>query len=1688
MAINPELNIDINVDDNTASGFRNVEDNVERLQRDLRKLNNQAQRASTDAIQAGNLEMQRLQSTARFRSSELQKQIRENTTQSQSKEIEHQTQLRRIDTESRSQLQSLRTETAAYQDFTRLKTSSFQDENRRTQRFRNTTRRYHRDQISHQRNLRREIQRTNQVQTSLLGTLGTQGAGTGIIGSLAGSFTAARIAAAGFGAAVVAAGVSIIRTASDYERLSRSLEAITGGADAAAAQLQDIQDIAELPGITFRDASRATVRLRAGGFGQETTNRIIREFGNAAAASGAASQDMAESVRQLTQIQSTGRITAENLNVILERLPILRPTLVDEFGTAVGGQLQKTLEAQNISFDDFIDRWLTRLESMERVDANTFQNATSNFQNAVDRLQRELGIRFLPALTTLVNILTRIVNFFNSPIGTTALVGLAGIAIPYASRGLIERFSGRRRARQIAEELAGFGIEIGAESILERGLEGRRTTTRTTTRRRTTRTGRIVGEIAEEAGDRPAWWRRAGRGAGELASEHWDDALLTTGGATGIGSGIWNFLRARSAILRHAANIPDFSRLGKTVTSMHGRQAGLQLGQVASNFDKLGMIRFSQYSQALADGLKVFPNSQISTAVKIGTAGGRFPALGFAARAAALGLGSTAVGAGITSYQIASFIGDRVDPVRIEVRKIKKEVEELEETTTKAMTEINQALGGERTQQARDAFQSNIRSWKQNLISLGVPITATAKQVRDFYDTLYGSDLYSATDPERFLAPQYLTGDALKERLRKDSEAWEESIRNNARTGISQIELLEDSMTDWLKQTGRAETDAVNALSKANNELTQLNAQIKQLTPLSAKEREQEKQRLEERLRIALATAEARRREYLVIRNLPVPEHRQQERLKEEQRISLAFQRAHSEYLDILKQLENIKLPKNIQSDLFKEQENLIKALAEINKRRLEYNEKIRRGGPASARALNRLKAAVLQHQEISETITKLEDTGKELTKEEKEKLKALKEQQKTALEQQKTAEKNLFIAKQQNRIAEQRVKNERDSLKTAKDYLNLWRNFGDWDSRVTFLEQFGIDVREKYGIEEGPRYRRRPFGRLGERRPLQPRGRDAYPEPNFEDIAPGRDVRPNQPFPRPPSPDEIRSQIPRTSFNQPGRDFIRRIIEDVQKITLSLASNRNQAAFIGAPPGLLDPQYARDLRIQFEGMSDTIRDVVRESNDFRRSDPLGTLFNRQTIIETYAYSTSIKQLRDRLVDLFVEMRSTDPNELAEEMNVLIQSIYKVQREINALGSTTSLAQFFLKMQLMLNDLRGSWAGLQQDTHDARMSLGKFFNYFGELSRKIDRRPDNTRQLQIASFLEQVGQSFYQNFGADFVLETIGLGGRSQDRVRDALADLKSDFNETAEEIARDSLISEAERLEEMKQLQEQYNRDRRSIEKQAEEERARAWRDWYKNVIVDLARVTYEQLNLQIALKATNFILQGLGKAGIGSGISGVSTAGAAAGTAATGASGVGAALGTAGTAAVGVAAAVTAINGLIDPVKDLLNSFSFHDAANDQYAMREARKAGKKITGGQTPSQYGRKSAKDLVDNIVGGLQEGMQGGNMQSGNSGNFTQIVIPNQVITKIGNREIQEVNEVSVLLDETNRLVSPGNSRVQKDLTEAKMTAAINSAIDSKIRPLQQSVTAAQTAANNAEESTRRLRQDVAGKINLGDII
>jgi len=231
-----------------------------------------------------------------------------------------------------------------------------------------------------------ELERGQKKASSIMSRLDTN------LGRLA-NLTLASQGITAFSKRIISMGTDVIKAATTMQSLERGLRAVAGGAAAADAQLIGLREVAKLPGLGLQEAVQGAVNLQAAGLSAERATDSLKAFGNALATVGKGKAELDGVILALTQMQAKGKLSAEEINQIAERVPQIRRVMVEAFGTAI----PKEIEKMGISVDDFIDKVNKQLMTLPQVvggAANTFENLGDTIFEAKTRI----GELFLPAV------------------------------------------------------------------------------------------------------------------------------------------------------------------------------------------------------------------------------------------------------------------------------------------------------------------------------------------------------------------------------------------------------------------------------------------------------------------------------------------------------------------------------------------------------------------------------------------------------------------------------------------------------------------------------------------------------------------------------------------------------------------------------------------------------------------------------------------------------------------------------------------------------------------------------------------------------------------------------------------------------------------------------------------------------------------------------------------------------------------------------------------------------------------------------------------------------------------------------------------------------------------------------------------------------------------------------------------
>jgi tape measure domain-containing protein len=199
----------------------------------------------------------------------------------------------------------------------------------------------------------------------------------------------------GITAPLVALGIGAAKASGDIDVLKRALLATTGSADEASKQFERLQDIAKLPGIGLEEAVRGSIRLQNYGLSASLSEKALRNFSNAVAAGGGSADDTSEALRQLGQMYGRGKVTMDNLRIILERVPQAAAIIRKEWGSEALADPAKAFEKLGLTSQQVIETLIDRMDAVPRVSVG-FTTSMENLGQAIKIAAGTIGDELTP--------------------------------------------------------------------------------------------------------------------------------------------------------------------------------------------------------------------------------------------------------------------------------------------------------------------------------------------------------------------------------------------------------------------------------------------------------------------------------------------------------------------------------------------------------------------------------------------------------------------------------------------------------------------------------------------------------------------------------------------------------------------------------------------------------------------------------------------------------------------------------------------------------------------------------------------------------------------------------------------------------------------------------------------------------------------------------------------------------------------------------------------------------------------------------------------------------------------------------------------------------------------------------------------------------------------------------------------
>lgn len=180
--------------------------------------------------------------------------------------------------------------------------------------------------------------------------------------------------------------MAIYEATAEMDSLKRGLTAVMGSSSAAAAEMERLKEVAKLPGLGYQEAIRMSTSLQAAGMSAGMARNAMMAFGNALATVGKGKAELDGVGLALSQIMSKGKVSAEEINQIAERVPQIRVAMESAFGTASTEMIQK----MGMTSGQFIRGVTDELGKLEKVTGG-LRNGTENLSDAWFQFKATLG-------------------------------------------------------------------------------------------------------------------------------------------------------------------------------------------------------------------------------------------------------------------------------------------------------------------------------------------------------------------------------------------------------------------------------------------------------------------------------------------------------------------------------------------------------------------------------------------------------------------------------------------------------------------------------------------------------------------------------------------------------------------------------------------------------------------------------------------------------------------------------------------------------------------------------------------------------------------------------------------------------------------------------------------------------------------------------------------------------------------------------------------------------------------------------------------------------------------------------------------------------------------------------------------------------------------------------------------------
>lgn len=258
----------------------------------------------------------------------------------------------------------------------------------------------------------------------------------------------------------------------ELDSLTRGLATLEKNSTTLKARLSELQEVAKLPGLGYKEAIQFDVALRSAGFSADLSKRSMLAFGNALGSIGKGKNELKGVALQLQQLATKASGYGQDIRVIKEYAPQVGAALQAAFGTVDTEKISK----MGITGKQVVEKLVAELDKLPKATGG-IQNAFENLGDSSFRAFAKMGqaisnsLGLETVLNTLGNAITTLVDGFASLDPNTqklvAGLGLLAITLPpiLATMGLLS-------TTVIPAVVAGFALLTGPITLTVAAIAG----------------------------------------------------------------------------------------------------------------------------------------------------------------------------------------------------------------------------------------------------------------------------------------------------------------------------------------------------------------------------------------------------------------------------------------------------------------------------------------------------------------------------------------------------------------------------------------------------------------------------------------------------------------------------------------------------------------------------------------------------------------------------------------------------------------------------------------------------------------------------------------------------------------------------------------------------------------------------------------------------------------------------------------------------------------------------------------------------------------------------------------------------------------------------------------------------------------------------------------------------------------